>query len=654
MLRSRLRSRLRGGLSGGVSSDGFFADDAYENQRYSDNSYLNDYSSEGGTLFHPSQISGLFAWYDASDVTTISSVGSNVVQWRDKSGNSRHLNQATAASQPSNGALVNGMNAIQFGAHQMDIPSSMYGLTNGAYTVVMIVKSDAVIAASTQKVMFTMGNAGTGRAQTFYNLGATRNLTHRAGSSPVNAQYTTNTNVNVKALVFGKSTNTAFIQEGRNAQVTQSGAANFTATTGAVGAVSTPPNAKYCEILIYNTLLSASQITQLLDYCERWTEPVMGLVGTRPLMLSGFDSTKTALNARRYHYARKDIENDHVLEISGFGVAALSGGGFGIQNGAETGPGANMTVSASIEYPAGVFTQAKFGGLATGTVPNGGLITSDPVPLSIPNGSKYYTRYHIECSAGILFYTTAGNGAGRDVPGGDNFHSGTIGSLSDNTMGGSYTDDVSTDRAYGAVALGGLTSQVSPYLLGDSRFAGLFDTPSDDMGVGSRAVGPLYGYINGGVSSDRAVWFITSYLQRLTLIQKYCRSVILELGTNDIVAGGRTGSQALADRTTIRSILKDYNLYDTTIEPRSSSSDNFTTVGSQTTNASNPDRNIINAGVRGLPKYFELAYLIESAPNSGLWNADGVTPNLYTVDGVHHSPFGSQIASGGINPSLLS
>lgn len=51
-------------------------------------------------LLSPITISGLGLWLDAADSSTLSISGSNVTQWRDKSGNSRHFSQATSGSQP--------------------------------------------------------------------------------------------------------------------------------------------------------------------------------------------------------------------------------------------------------------------------------------------------------------------------------------------------------------------------------------------------------------------------------------------------------------------------------------------------------------------------------------------------------------------------
>jgi hypothetical protein len=61
-------------------------------------------------LFSPSQLPGLAAWYDAADSSTVLTTvgpdvpatnGQTVRRWLDKSGNGRHLDQATLANQPA-------------------------------------------------------------------------------------------------------------------------------------------------------------------------------------------------------------------------------------------------------------------------------------------------------------------------------------------------------------------------------------------------------------------------------------------------------------------------------------------------------------------------------------------------------------------------
>lgn len=60
-------------------------------------------------------VAGYVAWYDASDTSSITSSGGLVSQWNDKSGNSYHLTQSTAANKPTTGATSrNGRNVLDF------------------------------------------------------------------------------------------------------------------------------------------------------------------------------------------------------------------------------------------------------------------------------------------------------------------------------------------------------------------------------------------------------------------------------------------------------------------------------------------------------------------------------------------------------------
>lgn len=59
-------------------------------------------------FFTPTQIPDSVFWFDASDTSTMSFSGSSVTQWRDKSGNSRHANQNTAATFSTNSLVFSG------------------------------------------------------------------------------------------------------------------------------------------------------------------------------------------------------------------------------------------------------------------------------------------------------------------------------------------------------------------------------------------------------------------------------------------------------------------------------------------------------------------------------------------------------------------
>jgi hypothetical protein len=82
------------------------------------------------TWFSPAQISGLAAWFDASDASTLydSTTGGSLVandgsvaRWVDKSGSSNHALQATSGSRPARrSAGLGGLPSVQFVADSAD------------------------------------------------------------------------------------------------------------------------------------------------------------------------------------------------------------------------------------------------------------------------------------------------------------------------------------------------------------------------------------------------------------------------------------------------------------------------------------------------------------------------------------------------------
>lgn len=103
-----------------------------------------------GTSFSPTDISGLVAWWDASDVSTITLDGSNnVSEWRDKSGNSRHMAQSNTLVRPAYGTQTqNGLNLIvtdAAGQTRLDsgniATTAWWGAARQTGTIIRVVRS---------------------------------------------------------------------------------------------------------------------------------------------------------------------------------------------------------------------------------------------------------------------------------------------------------------------------------------------------------------------------------------------------------------------------------------------------------------------------------------------------------------------------------
>ena len=90
-------------------------------------------------------------WFDAADASTITTAGGAVSQWRDKSGNARHLNQGTAANQPRHlSNALNGRSVVRFDGD--DVLSNTYNVNN-PYTILSVARyneadGDRVVAGT--------------------------------------------------------------------------------------------------------------------------------------------------------------------------------------------------------------------------------------------------------------------------------------------------------------------------------------------------------------------------------------------------------------------------------------------------------------------------------------------------------------------------
>jgi hypothetical protein len=86
----------------------------------------------GSYLTRPDDLPSLQLWLDAADTSTITASSGSVSQWNDKSGNARHVTQATGADQPVTGsATLNGLNVIEFVSSDRLTRTSTTAIGNG-------------------------------------------------------------------------------------------------------------------------------------------------------------------------------------------------------------------------------------------------------------------------------------------------------------------------------------------------------------------------------------------------------------------------------------------------------------------------------------------------------------------------------------------
>jgi lysophospholipase L1-like esterase len=374
----------------------------------------------------------------------------------------------------------------------------------------------------------------------------------------------------------------------------------------------------------------------------------LGQVALRCYVPKRFDGAKIQCYSRTMTYARDDIQSLQI-EIPNFYVATVDAPA----NGAETGTGSIMSCTASVEYPAGTYQQAKFSSAASGSVPSGSRLRSDPMIIAIPYGAQFWLHAWYSNANGVVYDDTWEPSAG------DRFAYGA--SVPDYTMGGVAA--VSTTLHFTPCAVVSQTKRQSVIIFGDSNARGVAGVNNDggDSGVIAPSIGPVAAYINAGIGGDSAQFFVASHAQRV-LLADYCTDIVVNYGTNDIAAS-RTAVQILADLNTIIGLFPTKRVWVCTVPPRTTSTDSFATTTNQTVLATEGVRitlintiryvNVATAlpGVAGL---FDICSAIESGYNSGKWSTG---PNQFkcTGDGLHASAQGISLIKWRniINPALF-
>ena len=220
---------------------------------------------------------GLQLWVDAALPGTITRDGSNKVSlWKDKTINARNFTQSTTAQQPTFLPTgINGLGAVYFDGAAFNMPFSDQTLgyiSGGSFTIAYVATKTA--GTSNQ---FVIGGQGTGTRNNL-TLGYVSSNTYKfgLGNDDMNAIVNVvNAGVPELFLVTFDSSNYER-RTRRNAADEALGAASGTISgmTGqALGKyLSAYGNFALGELLIYNRVLSASEITSVeRDLMSKWS-----------------------------------------------------------------------------------------------------------------------------------------------------------------------------------------------------------------------------------------------------------------------------------------------------------------------------------------------------------------------------------------------
>lgn len=229
-------------------------------------------------------------WLDASDSSTITASGSNVTQWRDKSGNGAHI--ATPGTSPTTGNVgPNGLNVTDWNTSVLNTASAAVNMSNGAMTFFAVLKWDT-INVDAAGICYAINTVPSLDINTFVFERRTTNriqVVTGTGSGSFNGanfkeQYfsSSDTSSYHKIVVRRDRTNGLRISfDGSSQTLTTNGGtcpdANFLTTSTTAWKVSVGVRAgnasfdgKLAEMGIYNTAISDSDVTALETYLARW------------------------------------------------------------------------------------------------------------------------------------------------------------------------------------------------------------------------------------------------------------------------------------------------------------------------------------------------------------------------------------------------
>jgi hypothetical protein len=382
--------------------------------------------------------------------------------------------------------------------------------------------------------------------------------------------------------------------------------------------------------------------------------PYSGISSTRGYVDTGQNTNFQYLMSRSVHYARSNLSNIRLLLTNWFMQQP--------SNVTETGTGGTSTETVGIEYPFGTCAAVKFGGVTSFSISSlTTILTDDLTGLSIPTGAAFAVRQWVHNNSGIYYFVGI-----EDQTIGDSMAVSSS-ALPDQTTSCTAISD-SAVGIHTPLAIISTITQPSVAIIGDSIAGGIGDSytaGSGDLGFIARAVGPNFGYSNVAVPGDAASFWVNNGSTQRASILPYVSNMIVEYGSNDFI--GETLSQVKTYLSTIyaQAPAGVAQTFQTTISPRTSSTDNwqtpippYTGTNNQTAQSWEASRQSLNSSLVAKTYgpnggAFDTAAVVTALPSApSAWIANG-TSKWCTADGIHPSVLcHSTIATSGAIPSL--
>lgn len=298
-----------------------------------------------------------------------------------------------------------------------------------------------------------------------------------------------------------------------------------------------------------------------------------------------------------------------------------------------------------VEYPQGTFTPVLFGGSAdcvlSSTVK---LRTSDAVNVTIPAGAKFWV-HTVNAGAVSLMPVTETPANASVIGTTDAFYDmadlatpvhQAVGSATVNFIGPSLiTGDVAAANAKATALVGDslVYAQGDVTNVGARGSSGAYARKLDALGASyvkyAQKGATAQAYASGVANAN--------YVEFMNLVRAAVTHVVIQPGINDVRLA-RTQAQVLADRAILVGDFPGKAVAETTLTPRTSSTDSWATVANQ---AQQVDGNMaqwanINTAIRGVAgsALMEVANVVANTPGGTVWGCPvGATPPV--LDGTH-------------------
>jgi hypothetical protein len=294
----------------------------------------------------------------------------------------------------------------------------------------------------------------------------------------------------------------------------------------------------------------------------------------------------------------------HVFPSATFDIRLVYGN-YATNSASQAGPGNAITITSGFEYNGVTWPVTFNNGNTSAVIQNNGYVISDTIPIDLPAGATAYIRSCPTVTTGQKWNKgSIGTTLGSYSAANSDLTTGT-GALANAAAGQSYEA-----KMYSPVAIFGSTKDVSSAsvcVVGDSIAAGTGDnTPTRNVlarGMFPRGIGFNSVWMQQGVPSSTAATRVTQLaFPIMTILYSNNDYAVCNIGTNDLAAG-KTAVQLQSLWIALWGFFKNRGIpiWQTTILPKTTSTDNWATTTNQTFTSvgENSNRIACNDWLRG-------------------------------------------------------